>query len=92
MVLNLAEQYQLFAIVARYLQNLDKLTQDMTAGPHPERPWALKRARLWPLSYTSPAEELPAIVAFHRINRNFQTDSTNQRILQLLMHLPIHHP
>jgi hypothetical protein len=81
MFLNLTEQHQLFAIVARYLQNLDKLTQNMTARPHPQLPRALKRAALRPLGNTILAEELPAIIAFHRINGNFQTNTTNERIL-----------
>jgi hypothetical protein len=81
MFLNLAEQHQFFAIVARYLENLDKFTQNMTAGPHSQLPWTLKRTALRPLSNAILAEELPAIIAFHWVNWYFQTNSTNERIL-----------
>lgn len=63
----------------------------MTARPHSQLPWTLKWAALGPLSNAILAEELPAIITFHWIDWNFQTNSTNERIFQLLMHLPIHH-
>lgn len=81
MFLNLTEQHQLFAIVARYLQNLDKFTQNMTARPDSQLAWTLKWTALGPLGYAILAEELPAIITFHWIDWNFQTNATNERIL-----------
>ena len=91
MFLDLAEEHQFFAIVARDLQDLDKFTQNMTTRSHPQLPWTLEWAALGPLGNAILAEELPAIITFHWIDRNFQTNTTNQRIFQLLMHLSIHY-
>lgn len=88
--LNLTEENELFTIVAGNLEDLNKLTQNVRAWPHSELTWALERTALWPLCDAGLTEKFSAIVALHWIDRNFEADSTNQRVFQLLVHLSVH--
>ena len=90
MFLDLTEENELFAIITGDLQDLNELAQNVRTWPYSQLTWALEWTALGPPCDAGFAEKFPAIVAFHRVDRNFQTDATNERVLQLLMHLPIH--
>ena len=70
MLCNLAEEHQLLTVVAGDLQDLDKLLEYVRAWPHSKLTRALERTVLLPLRDAALAEELPTVVAFHRLDRN----------------------
>lgn len=78
--------------MAGYLENLDELFQDVRAWPDSQLTWALEWAALTPFGDATFAEELPAIVALHWVYWDLQTDSANQRIFELLVHLAVEDP
>ena len=91
-LLDVGKKDQLFAIVARDLEDLDELLKDVRAWTDSELARALEGAVLLPLRDTAFAEELPAIIAFHRVDRNLEANSTNKGVFKLLMHLAIEDP
>ena len=86
------EEHQLITVVTGDLQNLDELLQDVGARTDPQLARALVGTVLGPLLNTLLAKQLPAVVAFHRVNRNFEADAANQRILKLLVHFSVLQP
>lgn len=91
-VFNPREEHQLITVVTGDLQNLDELLQDVGARTDPQLARALVGTVLGPLLNTLLAKQLPAVVAFHRVNRNFEADAANQRILKLLVHFSVLQP
>ena len=77
-------------MVALDLQDLDELLQNMRAGPYPQLAWALERTVLLPLRNAGFAEQLPAVLALHGLDRDLQADSTDHGVFKLLMHLAVH--
>jgi hypothetical protein len=63
----------------------------MTAWPNSQLTWTLEWTALGPLGNTILAEQFPAIITFHWVDWNFQTNTTNERIFKFLVHLAIHY-
>jgi len=88
-LLDVREEHKLLAKVAGDLQDLDELLQDVRAGPDAQLPGALVGAVLVPHADAVLAKQLAAVVALHRVDRDLQADAADQRVLQLLVHLPV---
>lgn len=67
MVFNLGEKDKVLARVAHDLDDLKEFLEDMRAWPHSQDPRALEGAILLPSGNAFFTEELPAVVALHRV-------------------------
>jgi len=73
-LLNLIEENELLAVVACYANDLEELFEDVRALPCSQNPWALKRTVFLPSGDALFTEELPAVLAFHRLLQNLYND------------------
>ena len=88
-LLNAGEQDEFVTVVACYLQDLNELFEDVGAWSYSQLTRTLERTTFVPLLNAAFAEKFPAVVTVHYITRYLQTNSTNQLIFELVMHLAI---
>ena len=77
--------------MALNLKNLNEFSQNMRRRSHSHRSWALKRTTFLPFRNAILAKQLSTIIALHRINRYFKTNTTNQRVFEFFMHFSINY-
>ena len=68
---------------------MNELFEDVRARPHPQLARALERAVLLPLGDAGLAEQVPTVLALHRINRNLQANAAPHRVAELAVHLAV---